>query len=149
MKIEVEKSPKESLLYDKYPYDTVIYSYPYEDCKSVYEYALVYRGYIIAFGDEDGRNGGITTSYESGHLYETLCWAKYRRPEFYEELKNYEIAPKDFSIDNAELEKQIEEAKRNKEMRQNEYRKDMLIRGLEIAKFALERELEKIKKEHP
>lgn len=36
MKIEVEKSPKESLLYDKYPYDTVIYSYPYEDCKSVY-----------------------------------------------------------------------------------------------------------------
>ena len=149
MKIEVVKSPKESLQYDRYPYDTVIYSYPYEDCKSVYEYALVYRGYIIAFGDEDGRNGGITTSYKSGSLYNTLCWARYRRPEFYEELKNYEIAPKDFSIDNAELEKQIEEAKRNKEMRQNEYRKDMLIRGLEIAKFALERELEKIKKEHP
>lgn len=149
MKVSIEKLQEESLLYDEYPYDTVIYSYPYEDCKSVYEYALVYRGYIIAFGDEDGRIGGITTSYESGHLYETLCWAKHRRPEFYEELKNYEIAPKDFSIDNAELEKQIEEAKRNKEMRQNEYRKDMLIRGLEIAKFALERELEKIKKEHP
>lgn len=109
----------------------------------------MYRGYIIAFGDEDGRIGGITTSYESGHLYETLCWAQHRRPEFYEELKNYEIAPKDFSIDNPKLEKQIEEAKRNEEMRQNEYRKDMLISGLEIAKFALERELEKIKKEHP
>lgn len=149
MKIKVVKSPKESLQYDRYPYDTVIYSYPYEDCMSVYEYALVYRGYIIAFGDEDGRNGGITTSYESGQLYNTLCWVRHRRPEFYEELKNYEIAPKDFSIDNAELEKQIEEAKRNEEMRQNEYRKDMLIRGLEIAKFALERELEKIKKEHP
>lgn len=149
MEIEVVKSPKESLQYDRYPYDTVIYSYPYENCKTVYEYALVYRGYIIAFGDEDGRNGGITTSYESGRLYNTLCWCQHRRPEFYEELKNYEIAPKDFSIDNAELEKQIEEAKRNEEMRQNEYRKDMLIRGLEIAKFALERELEKIKKEHP
>lgn len=109
----------------------------------------MYRGYIIAFGDEDGRNGGITTSYESGGLYNTLCWVRHRRPEFYEELKKYEIAPKDFSIDNAELENQIEEAKRNVEMRQNEYRKDMLIRGLEIAKFALERELEKIKKEHP
>ena len=149
MKIKVVKSPKESLQYDRYPYDTVIYSYPYEDCKSVYEYALVYRGYIIAFGDEDGRNGGITTSYESGRLYNTLCWTRHRRPEFYEELKNYKIAPKDFSIDNAELEKQIEEAKRNEEMRQNEHRKDMLIRGLEIAKFALELELEKIKKEHP
>lgn len=99
MKIEVEKSPKESLLYDKYPYDTVIYSYPYEDCKSVYEYALVYRGYIIAFGDEDGRNGGITTSYESGHLYETLCWAQHRRPEFYEELKKYEFARSDATSD--------------------------------------------------
>lgn len=149
MKIKVVKSPKESLQYDRYPYDTVIYSYPYEDCKSVYEYALVYRGYIIAFGDEDGRNGGITTSYESGRLYNTLCWARHRRPEFYEELKNYKIAPKDFSIDNAELEKQIEEAKRNEEMRQNEYRKDMLIRGLEIAKLVLEWELEKIKNEHP
>lgn len=147
MKVSIEKLQEESLLYNEYPYDTVIYSYPYDDCKSVYDFALVYRGYITAFGDEDGRSGGVTTDYKSGRLYTTLCWAKNRRPDFYEELKKYKLAPSDFAIDNPKLEEQIEQAKQEEARRQNEYRKGVLLYGMAVAKFALERELERLKKE--
>ncbi len=70
-------------------------------------------------------------------------------PEFYNELKKYKIADKDFSIDNAELEEQIRQIQLEEERRKNEYRKGILLQGLEIAKFALEMELERLKKEHP
>ena len=147
MEISVEKLGKEQVFYDnEHPFDTVIYAYVSED-KTVYQFALVYRGYITAFGSEDGRIGGVTSSYKYGSIYATLCWTKYRMPEFYDELKKYKIAGKDFSIDNPELEEQIEQARLEAERRQNEYRKGIILQGLEIARFVLERELEKLKNE--
>jgi len=147
MEISVEKLNKEQL-YCEHPYDTVIYAYTSND-KSTYDFALVYRGYITAFGREEVRAGGITSSYKYGSIYSTLCWTQHRMPEFYNELKKYKIADKEFSIDNAELEEQIRQIQLEEERRQNEYRKGILLQGLEIAKFALERELERLKKEHP
>lgn len=146
MEIYVENNGKEKLCYDRYPFDTIVYAYTSEN-KSTYNFALVYRGYITAFGDEDGRSGGVTTSYESGGLEDTLRRKKSSMPEFYDELKKYKIADRDFSIDNPELEEQIEQARLEAERRQNEYRKGVILQGLEIAKFVLERELERIKKE--
>ena len=147
MDIQVEKLDKEQLFYDnEHPFDTIIYAYTSED-KQSYDFALIYRGYITAFGREEPREGGVTSSYKIDNIYKTLCWTKFRRPEFYNELIKYKIADKNFLINNPELEEQIKHVKLEKERRQNEHRKQILLQGLSIAKFALEREIEKLKKE--